>query len=272
MPLPRLWARLAVATALASLAGSVIALAAPHRVYAGVATTLADTATAQDVVGLAVAPGLVLLAYGASRGHLRAWLGLLGFLGFTAYNGTIYCFSVPFGPLFLLWVAVWGLSLLTLVGCASTLPMPAVGRRFAHVAVRGPSALLIGVGLAFTTLWLLEIVPDLLAGRPSTSASTWNVPTNPVHVIDLGVFLPAVVAGGVLLLRRHPLGDAAAVGLLTVLGLTCLPIMLTPLVMAARDHGSAWSVLGPVGVVLLLVTLVTARLLHALQPSRETQS
>jgi hypothetical protein len=55
----------------------------------------------------------------------------------------------------------------------------------------------------FTLLWLSQIVPDLLAHRPSTSASQWNVPTNPVHVLDLAFFLPAAAASGVLLLRRH---------------------------------------------------------------------
>ena len=269
--LSRLWVGLVAATGLLSFAGAVLALVAPGRVYAGNTTALVDTATAQDLVGLVVAPALLLLAYGAHRGHLRAWLGVLGFLGFTVYNYTIYCFSLTFGPLFLVWVAVWGLSLLALIGCAWRLPLPPVRRRFASVGVRGPGAVLIGLGLAFILLWALEIVPDLLAGRPSTSAAAWRVPTNPVHVIDLGVFLPAVIAGGVLLLRRHPLGDASAVGLLTVMALTCLPIVLTPAVMQARGHGGAWSVLGPIGVVLLVVTVVLARLLHQLQPSRKTQ-
>lgn len=270
--LPRLWAALIAATALLSGAGAVVAFLAPEGVYAGNTTALTDTATAQDAVGLAITPIMLLLAYGAHRGHLRAWLGLLGFLGFTVYNYTIYCFSLAFGPLFLLWVAVWGLSIVTLLGCAATLPVSDVRRRFVGVGVRAPAGVLIGLGLAFVLVWSLEIVPDLLAGRPSTSATTWRVPTNPVHVIDFGVFLPAAIGGGVLLLRRHPLGDAAAVGLHTVMALTCLPIMLTPVVMDARDHGSAWSILPPIGVVLLLVTLALARLVHALRSPRETTS
>ncbi len=268
--LPRLWAGLIAATALLSGAGAVLALLAPERVYAGNTTALTDTATAQDIVGLALTPVMLLLAYRAHRGHLRAWLGVLGCLGFTVYNYTIYCFSLAFGPLFLLWVTVWGLSLLTLLGCASTLPVSAVRRRFTGIKVWAPAGVLIALGLAFVLLWSREIAPDLLAGRPSTSAATWRLPTNPVHVIDLGVFLPAAVGGGVLLWRRHPLGEAAAVGLLTVMALTCLPIMLTPLVMQARDHGSGWWVLPPIGVVLVLLTLVLAQLVHALRPSRET--
>ena len=89
---------------------------------------------------------------------------------------------------------------------------------------------------------------------PSRSASAWNVPTNPVHVLDLAFFLPAVVASGVLLLRRHPWGYATSVGGLVWLALTCLPILITPFVANGRGHERGWAVMIPIGV-LLIATL-----------------
>jgi hypothetical protein len=74
--------------------------------------------------------------------------------------------------------------------------------------------------------WLL--IPDPLAGHASRSASAWRVLTNPVYVLDLAFFLPAVVASGVLLLHRDPLGYTTAPGQLVFLALTCLPSLLTP--------------------------------------------
>jgi hypothetical protein len=121
---------------------------------------------------------------------------------------------------------------------------------------------LILLATLFTLLWLSEIVPDLLAGDPSRSASDWNVPTNPVHVLDLAFFLPAVFTSGVLLLRRHPLGYSTAAGQLTWLALTCLPILVTPFVPNARGHGPGWTVVLPIGSLFVVTLAALGRLLH----------
>jgi hypothetical protein len=116
----------------------------------------------------------------------------------------------------------------------------------------------------FTLRWLSEIVPDMLAGNPSRSATIWKVPTNPVHVLDLALFLPAVAASGVLLLRRTALGYLTAPGNLVFLALTCLPILVTPAVAEVRGHDPSWSVTVPIGVALVAATAVLTRTLtHA---------
>jgi hypothetical protein len=189
----------------------------------------------------------------AARGSLRAYLGWTGCLAFTAYNYAIYAFSVRFGPLFLVWVAVLGLSVFALVGGLATLQAATVRTRFAARAMPLAAWFLIAVAVSFALLWLSEIVPDLLAGGPSRSATMWEVPTNPVHVLDLALFLPAVVTSGVMLLRRHPFGYATVVGQLVLLGLTCLPILVTPFVAASRGHEPGWAVMVPIGVVLVAV-------------------
>jgi hypothetical protein len=122
-------------------------------------------------------------------------------LSFTAYNYAIYAFSVHFGPLFLVWVAVLGLSLFALIGALTNLSPRLLTERFAGSSVRPAGWFPVVVAVLFALLWLREIVPDLVAGRPSTSAADWHVPTNPVHVLDLAFFLPSVVLSGVLLLR-----------------------------------------------------------------------
>src|SRR5699024_9674106 len=66
------------------------------------------------------------------------------------------------------------------------------------------------VPVAFGIAWLSEILTDLRAGRGSSSAAEWGVPTNPVHVLDLALFLPLAAIAAVLLLRARPLGAALA--------------------------------------------------------------
>jgi hypothetical protein len=262
--LQRLWVGLSLAAALLSAAGSVVALLAAGQIYGAETSALNDAATAQDLVGLMlVAPLLSMLAVRASRGGMRAWLCWLGCLAFTVYNYAIYAFSLHFGPLFLLWVAVLGLSLFALIGGLTALPRRALTTRVDADRVRWVGWFLIAVAVLFGLLWLREIVPDLLAGRSSTSAAAWRVPTNPVHVLDLTFFLPAVFASGLALLRRRWLGAATAAGQLTFLALMCLPILVTPVVAQLSGHTPVWSVGGPVGVLLLAVALVLWRFLRA---------
>lgn len=139
---------------------------------------------------------------------------------------------------------------------------PAVKTWFAGRALRFTTWTLIVLATLFALLWLSEIVPDLLAGHGSTSAGDYRVPTNPVHVLDLAIFRPAVFASGVLLLRRQPLGYATAPGQLVFLALTCLPIMITPLVAAARRHDDGWAVVPPIGILLVGTVAVLWRTLR----------
>jgi hypothetical protein len=236
---------------------------AADRIYNQETSVLFDQATAQDVVTLLpVAPLLAFLAVSARRGSLSAFLCLPGLPAFTVYNYAIYAFSIHFGPLLLVWVAILGLSIFALVGALATADMPAIKQRFAGRAMPRPAWLLIVVAVLFLLLWLSEIVPSLLAGDPSRSARDWNVPTNPVHVLDLAFFLPAAVTSGILLLRRRPLGYATAAGQLVWIALTCVPILITPLVANARGHAPGWAVTLPIGVLLLATLAVLGRLLQ----------
>lgn len=169
--------------------------------------------------------------------------------GVTTYNYAIYSFSIHFGPLFLVWVAVLGLSLFALITGLAGLHPTEVRARFGDHRQRLSGWFLVSGAVLFTLVWVREIVPDLASGRASTSAADWSVPTNPVHVLDLAFFLPAVCITGLLLLRRHWLGYATAAAQLVFLALTCLPIVLTPVVAASRGHVAVWAIMGPIGVI-----------------------
>jgi hypothetical protein len=80
--------------------------------------------------------------------------------------------------------------------------------------------------------------------------------------LDLALFLPAVLTSGVMLLRHGAFGYLTAPGLLVFLALTCLPVLVTPIVAVVRGHEPSWDAVGPLGVVLLLALAV---LTHGLQ-------
>ncbi|RAX47773.1 hypothetical protein DQ353_18545 [Arthrobacter sp. AQ5-05] len=240
-----------------AVAGSITGLLVPARIYGKETATLFDAGIAQDLVNLfLVAPLTVVLAVLAVRGSSKAQLCLLGLLVFTAYNYAIYTFSIHFGPLFLLWVAVLGLAVFASAGTVATLNTTELKAMFARTPVRLPGWFLMVTAVLFALLWLSEIVPDLLAGRPSTSAASWNIPTSPVHVLDLAVLLPGVFATGLALLRRDWLGYATAAGALIFLGLTSLPILLTPFVAQAHGREPVWTIMAPMGIIILAVLVI----------------
>lgn len=255
---------LAAAAALLAATGSVVGLSSATAIYGQETADLADQAAAQDLVNLlVVAPLILVLGWRAHRGHVRAYFGWLGCLGFTIYNYAIYAFSIHFGPLFLVWVGVLGLSTFALLGSLATVDATAIKASFAGRTLRWAGWFLIVAATLFALLWLSEILPDLTAHRPSSSVSQWNVPTNPVHVLDLAVFLPAAATSGVLVLRRHRWGYSTAAAQLTWLALTCLPILITPFVADARDHQPGWAVTAPIGLMLAGAGVTLAWVLRA---------
>ena len=269
--LPRLWQWLSVAAAVLAWAGSGVGLAARGQIYGREAVDLADQAVAQDIVNLViVAPLTVLLSVWARRGSVRAYTAWLGCLAFTAYSYAIYAFSIHFGPLFLVWVAVLGLAFFSLVGALVSVDAVPVLEWFGRRPMPLAAGWLGVAATAFGLLWLSQIVPDLVAGRASTSAALLDLPTNPVQVLDLALFLPAVLTSAALLLRRRPLGYATAPGVLLFLALTCLPVLVTPLVALVDGRSPNWGAVVPLGVVLAATVLVLRRTLRDPRPRDRT--
>jgi hypothetical protein len=257
------WLRLSMYAALFSATASAAALGSIDRIYGQETPSFIDQAIAQDCVNLAlVAPILIVLALQAGKGSMGAYLGWLGFLAFDVYNYVIYTFSIHFGPLFGIWVVVLGLCLYALIGGFLALKLEATRAQYRYGDVRSVGWFLIVVAALFYLLWLKEIVPATLSGQASRSAAELALPTNPVHILDLAFFLPAIVLAGVLLLRDRSLGYAAAIVLLVFLILTALPILVTPFVAHARGDTAGWAVMVPIGVLAMAGGIMLARLIR----------
>jgi hypothetical protein len=260
---PRPWLALSIAAAGLAAGASAIGLVAVDRVYGNAYPVLTDQAIAQDLANLViVSPVMIILAVGARRGSLRAHLALLGALAFTVYSYVIYTFSIEFGPLFLVWVAVLGLSMYALIGAVAALDPPEVRRRYGRTNVSVAASFLVVIGALFAMLWLGDIVPALAGGTSPAAAVGIGVPTNPVHVLDLAIFLPAVVFTGIWLLRGRDLGYVLAPGLLLFLSFTGVPILITPFVATARGNDAAWWLMAPIGLVTAIGVWLAATLLR----------
>lgn len=266
-----IWLWLSILAALLAVAGSVIALSVPS-IYAGLTPVFLPQALAQDIANLAiVSPAWLILAILALRGSLRAYFLWLGVLTFTVYNYVIYTFSIPFGPLFLLWVAVLGLSLYALIGGVTAVDHKAAASSFtSRRAITVTAWFLIVTAVLFGLLWLSEDVPALLTGSRPQSVVDMALPTNPVHILDLGFFLPAVIATGLMLLKKKPLAYSVAPAFIVFLVTIGIPILLTPVVQAARAETAAWGVVVPIGALTVILLGLLAWLLSTIHPSERT--
>ena len=266
---PAPWLRLSLATAVLGAIGSVIALLDVQRYYGAETESFIDQAVAQDIVNLfIVVPLMAFFTWRALRGSTASYLVWLGFLTFTVYNYFIYTFSVHFGPLFLLWVAVLGTSIFALLGGALSLDGNAVANALDFRKERLAAGFLMLTALLFAFLWLSDIVPALVDGTAPTAAEDVNLPTNPVHILDLAFFLPAVAIVGGSLWQRRALGYAAAPAMLVFLAITGLPILATVFVADVRGNEPAWQLLWPIGVITALSITLTWVLVHRLRLHR----
>ncbi|HEY5276081.1 MAG TPA: hypothetical protein VIK38_06030, partial [Coriobacteriia bacterium] len=264
-PTARPWLLLSMLTAALAMAGSAITLLS-QQLYDELTPAFLPQALAQDLVNLlVVSPAMIILAVLALRGSSRAYLLWLGTLLFTAYNYVIYSVGIPFGPLFLLWVGVLGMSIFALLGGIACIDRDEllVTYRSARAAKVSGWALIV-VALMFGALWLSEDVPALLNGTTPQSLVDQGMITNPVHVLDLAFFLPAVLGIGALWLRRNVRAATVAPSFIVFLILTGVPILVTPIVQAVRGETAAWGVVVPIGIVTIVVVLLLAWLLRSM--------
>src|SRR6266496_1456705 len=275
MSVPRVavvWLWLSIIAALLAVAGNLIALSVPG-IYARLTPVFFPQAIAQDIASLVlVSPAWLILAAFALRGSLRAYLLWLGVLTFTVYNYVIYTFSVPFGPLFLLWVAVLGISLYALIGGIATVDHKTVAMSFrSQRTITFVAWFLIVVAILFSLLWLSEDIPALLSGHTPQSVIDMAIPTNPVHILDLGFFLPAVIVTAVMLMKKKALGYTLAPAFIVFLILTGIPILITPIVQAARGEIAAWAVVVPIGTLTVLLLGLLIWLLSTIKYHPQTK-
>ncbi len=154
----------------------------------------------------------ILLYLGRKRA-IYLWGGSLSFL---LYTFTIYCFDIHFSSLFVVYCAVLGLSFY--------LFMYFLYEHIKHHIINGfrdfTEAKLTGIyfitiAAVFYLLWLSQIIPSITTAKLNPDLVNVGLLTNPVHVIDLSVCLPAFFIAGILLIKKHELGFALAPVVLT---------------------------------------------------------
>ena len=158
-----------------------------------------------DVVTLFVAlPMLVVSTRMTFRGSLRGRLLLTGTIGFFLYTYLSMCMLTAFNALFLVYVAIFGLSLYAFILCMLSFDLASLPGHFSDKLPRGWIAGLLFVIGAFLSLsWLGRIIPPLVQNTPPLLD---NGITMVIQAMDLSLVVPLAILSGTLLLRRSAWG------------------------------------------------------------------
>ena len=182
-----------------------IAGLADASVYAEETENWALQAQGQDWGNLLAVVVLVVAALRHRRGSQRAGLVWLGTVLYLIYAFVVYAFALHLNHLFLVYVAVLGVSAWALIFTVNGIRHPAP--RYPQGHARALAAwLIIAIGVMFAGLWLSELVPALLTGTVPASLEEAGLWVNPIHVIDLSMVLPAFVIAGIGALQNREHG------------------------------------------------------------------
>lgn len=191
-----------------------------HGLYAFDTVNSSSQEIGQDVVTLIL--GIPLLIAGTvltRKGSLRGRLLLTGALGYFLYTYGAMSFLTAFNQLYLVYVALFSLSLfgfiLALSGLDPVLVAGQVSDRFPRRAI---ASYFIIVAAFLSLAWLGLVVPPMLTGQPP--AGLESAITMVIQSLDLGVIVPTALITAILLLQKRPWGfTLAAVVLLKILSM-----------------------------------------------------
>lgn len=171
-----------------------------------------------DIVTLLIGVPLLFTGIMLSRkGSLRGQLLLTGALGFFLYTYASMSFLTAFNPFFLIYVALFSLSLFGFIFSMKNLDVDEVSRRISDRFPRRSIAIYFIIIAVFLTLaWLGLVASPSLTWAPP--AGLESAITMVIQALDLGIIVPTSFLTASLLFKKQPWGYAlASVMLLKIL-------------------------------------------------------
>jgi hypothetical protein len=229
---------------------SVLGLA-DRGVYGDETENWATQARGQDIGNLVAVVTLLLSGFRRHRGSHRAALVWLGTLFYLVYAYVVYSMAVHFNALFLVYVAVLGLSSYAVMFSVN-------GLRAENASYHEPAARQVAgytcmaIGVLFGLLWLSELVPATLSGEAPQSVIDAGLWVNPIHVIDLAVLLPALIIAGWQTVQGKASGQFFVGPLLTFSVLMGISIVAAMVLMTVKGFENTLPPLLMVSVVVLI--------------------
>jgi hypothetical protein len=199
---------------------------------------------------LLVVPMLAVALYLARRGSGRAQLVWMGLLGYMVYNYAFYLFGAVFNWFFLLYVALFALSVYALITGLAALNVNAISRRFRpQTPVLAISGFLLFISLPLAVIEAGQCIRFIVDGTVPEAPSL-------IFALDLAVVVPNTALAAVLLFKRRPWGYVLATMMLVKAFTYGLVLSLATAMIAGFRWSGTWDPLMPFYVLVALGGLV----------------
>ncbi|HEX6305019.1 MAG TPA: hypothetical protein VFZ76_12575 [Anaerolineales bacterium] len=211
-----------------------------------------------DLVRLVVAvPVLVAALIFAKRGSQRAQLIWLGMLWLTVYDYAFFLFGAAFNVFFLVYVALFSLSILALIFALPRVDAKAISRKFkARTPVKWISAYMLFIAIFLGGLWTAQTLNFIVTGQLPQSNIDSGHPTNIVFALDLALLVPGLVLAAVWLWKRRPWGYV--LGAMMLVKGTIYPMALIGMAIFYYDATRIWDPLAWFWIVFTAVSLMAS--------------
>lgn len=192
-----------------------------------------------DVINLALGlPALIVTMILAAKGKIMGLLSWIGAVLYVLYNYVFYLLVAPFGFLFLGYLLMVSLSLITVIGLSASIDIKDASARFEGKA---PARFAAGV-MVFLGILIIGRIANLVISANVKGLSI-EMTEAALHIADFSIAVPLLLIGGVQLWRKKPFGYVSASPVLfmyTVLSLGLIAVMmiqarLSGTVVAAMD-------------------------------------
>lgn len=160
----------------------------------------------QDIVTLLLAVPLLLISvYLIYKNSMKGRLIWMGTLFYLTYTYASMSFLASYNQLFLVYVAIFSISMYTLVGELLTTQFTDLKSKFkSGKLVKITAAFLIFIALMLAIMWLKLILDSLITGTAPAALEGYT--TLVIQALDLGVFVPLAIITAVLLLKNNEWG------------------------------------------------------------------
>jgi hypothetical protein len=199
-------ALIAVLTIVATAGGLFIDDLYRDNAYATSAWQGTDLATLVIAVPLFIA-ALIF----AQRGSCRAQLVWLGMLDYMLYNYAYYLFGAAFNAFFLIYVALFTLSMFALIFGLACIDVTGSRQQFRErTPVRWIAAYTLFVAVGIGALWITQSLSFVVTGQVPQFILEVSHPTSVVFALDLSLVVPFLILGAIWLWKQKPWGYVLA--------------------------------------------------------------
>lgn len=191
-----------------------------------------------DIVTLfMVVPLLLISALFTARASNRGRLFWMGSLWYMIYNYIFYLFGAAFNNFFLLYAALFVISLYTFVIAMIQTDAQVFSRSFSErIPYKSVSIFMFCFAILLGSMWIILSLSFVFTGQVHQSILQTDHPTAVVFAVDLTLLIPSLIISGVLLWQKKSWGPIVSSVVLvkaTAYGLA----LINMTVLSYRDTG-----------------------------------